>query len=223
MRILIVEDEPGIAGFLKQGLEEEGFAVDVASDGKEGLEMAFLGVYELLLLDWMIPGVSGVELCRKFRKEYPTTPVIFLTAKDTVEDVVFGLQAGANDYIKKPFHFEELLERIRVQLRTKEGEQHTFSLGDLELDTEKYQVVKDGHEIHLTQKEFALLEYLLRNKGRVCRRTRIIESVWDMHFDYNTGVIDVYINALRKKLQLQEGNGGYIETVRGVGYIAREE
>lgn len=223
MRILVVEDEPGIAGFLKQGLEEEGFAVDVATDGKEGLEMALSGVYEILLLDWMIPGVSGVELCRKFRKEFPTIPVIFLTSKDTVEDVIFGLQAGANDYIKKPFHFEELLERIRVQLRTKEGEQNKFSLGDLELDTEKYRVLKDGVEIHLTQKEFALLEYLLRNKGRVCRRTRIIESVWDMHFDYNTGVIDVYINALRKKLQLQEGKSAFIETVRGVGYIAREE
>lgn len=223
MRVLIVEDEPGIAGFLKQGLEEEGFAVDVAADGKEGSKMAFSGVYDLLLLDWMIPGLSGVELCRQFRKEFPSTPVIFLTAKDTVEDVVFGLQAGANDYIKKPFHFEELLERIRVQLRTKEGEQSKFQLGNLELDTSTHRVIKDGEEVHLTQKEFSLLEYLLRNKGRVCRRTGIIESVWDMHFDYNTGVIDVYINALRKKLQLQEGKTPYIETVRGVGYIVREE
>lgn len=223
MRVLIVEDEPGIAGFLKQGLEEEGFAVDVAADGKEGSKMAFSGVYDLLLLDWMIPGLSGVELCRQFRKEFPSTPVIFLTAKDTVEDVVFGLQAGANDYIKKPFHFEELLERIRVQLRTKEGEQSKFQLGNLELDTATHRVIKDGEEVHLTQKEFSLLEYLLRNKGRVCRRTGIIESVWDMHFDYNTGVIDVYINALRKKLQLQEGKTPYIETVRGVGYIVREE
>lgn len=223
MRVLIVEDEQGIAGFLKQGLEEEGFAVDVAADGKEGSKMAFSGVYDLLLLDWMIPGISGVELCRQFRKEFPATPVIFLTAKDTVEDVVFGLQAGANDYIKKPFQFEELLERIRVQLRTKEGEQSKFGLGDLELDTATHLVLKDGKEVHLTQKEFSLLEYLLRNKGRVCRRTRIIESVWDMHFDYNTGVIDVYINALRNKLQLQEGKTPYIETVRGVGYILREE
>lgn len=223
MRILVVEDEPGIAGFLKQGLEEEGFAVDVAGDGKEGLQMALSGVYEILLLDWMIPGLSGVELCRKFRKDFPAVPVIFLTSKDTVEDVIFGLQAGANDYIKKPFHFEELLERIRVQLRTKEGEQNKFRLGNIELDTTKYKVLQQGSEVHLTQKEFALLEYLLRNKGRVCRRTRIIESVWDMHFDYNTGVIDVFINALRKKLHLQEGTGAYIETVRGVGYIAREE
>ena len=223
MRILVVEDEPGIAGFLRQGLEEEGFAVDVATDGKEGLEMSFSGVYEILLLDWMIPGLSGVELCRKFRKEFPSTPVIFLTSKDTVEDVVFGLQAGANDYIKKPFHFEELLERIRVQLRTAEGEQNKFHLGDIELDTASHQVFRAGNEVHLTQKEFSLLELLLRNKGRVCRRTRIIESVWDMHFDYNTGVIDVFINALRKKLQLHEGTGAYIETVRGVGYIAREE
>jgi two-component system, OmpR family, copper resistance phosphate regulon response regulator CusR len=221
MRILIVEDEEGIANFLKQGLEEEFFAVDVAFDGVKGLQLAMSGEYDLLLLDWMVPGMSGIEICRQFRKKFKEPPIIFLTAKDTVEETIFGLQAGANDYIKKPFHFEELLERIRVQLRPKSGEHSLFTLGSITLNTSSHQVLKNGKEINLTQKEFALLEYLMRNKGKVCRRTRIIESVWDIHFEYNTGVIDVYINALRKKLMLSNDEN-YIQTIRGVGYIAKE-
>lgn len=221
MRILIVEDEIGIANFLKQGLEEEAYAVDVALDGKTGLEYALSGDHDLLLLDWMLPGLSGIEICRQFRKDNATTPIIFLTAKDTVDETVFGLQAGANDYIKKPFHFEELLERVRVQLRPQTGDQTVFTLGPITLDTASHQVRKGEEEISLTQKEFALLEYLIRNKGTVCRRSRIIERVWDIHFDYNTGIIDVYINALRKKLRLSEAEP-YIQTVRGVGYIAKD-
>lgn len=221
MRVLVVEDEPGIAAFLKQGLEEEAYAVDVAAEGKEGLQLALSGEYDLLLLDWMLPGLSGIEICQQFRKAYPNTPIIFLTAKDTLDETIFGLQSGANDYIKKPFHFEELLERIKVQLRPKSGEHSVFKLGEITLNTATHQVFKEGQEIHLTQKEFALLEYLIRNKGKVCRRTRIIESVWDIHFEYNTGIIDVYINALRKKLSLS-GEEHYIQTVRGVGYIAKE-
>lgn len=221
MRILIVEDEPGIYNFLKQGLEEESYAVDIAEEGKKGLQLALSGEYDLLLLDWMVPGLSGIEICRQFRKEFKDTPVIFLTAKDTLDETIFGLQAGANDYIKKPFHFEELLERIKVQLRPKSGEHSIFKLGNITLNTSTHQVHKDEEEIKLTQKEFALLEYLIRNKGTVCRRSRIIESVWDIHFEYNTGVIDVYINALRKKLKLGEDEN-YIQTVRGVGYVAKE-
>jgi two-component system, OmpR family, copper resistance phosphate regulon response regulator CusR len=221
MRILVVEDEPGIAAFLKQGLEEESYAVDVAEEGKQGLQLALSGEYDLLLLDWMLPGLSGIDICRQFRKAYPDTPIIFLTAKDTLDETVFGLQAGANDYIKKPFHFEELLERIKVQLRPKSGEHAIFKLGKITLNTETHQVFKLDEEIHLTKKEFALLEYLIRNKGKVCRRTRIIESVWDIQFEYNTGVIDVYINALRKKLSLSEEEN-HIQTVRGVGYIAKD-
>jgi DNA-binding response OmpR family regulator len=221
MRILIVEDEAGIAAFLKQGLEEESFAVDLAEEGKEGLHLALSGEYDLLLLDWMLPGLSGIEICRQFRKEFKETPIIFLTAKDTLDETVFGLHSGANDYIKKPFHFEELLERIKVQLRPKSGEHSFFTLGNITLNTETHEVHKNDDEIHLTQKEFGLLEYLMRNKGKVCRRTRIIESVWDIQFEYNTGVIDVYINALRKKLALSEDEN-YIQTVRGVGYIAKE-
>ncbi len=221
MRILIVEDESGISNFLKQGLEEESYAVDIAEEGKKGLQMALSGEYDLLLLDWMLPGISGIEICRQFRKEFIDTPIIFLTAKDTLDETIFGLQSGANDYIKKPFHFEELLERIKVQLRPKSGEHAIFKLGPITLNTSTHQVFKAEEEINLTQKEFALLEYLMRNKGIVCRRTRIIESVWDIHFEYNTGVIDVYINALRKKLKLVEDEN-YIQTVRGIGYVAKE-
>ncbi len=221
MHILIVEDEPGIFNFLKQGLEEESYVVTIAEDGHKGLNFALSGDYDLLLLDWMVPGISGIEICRQFRKEFKDTPVIFLTAKDTVDETIFGLQSGANDYIKKPFHFEELLERIKVQLRPKSGEHSIFKLGEITLNTSTHQVLKNDEEVSLTQKEFALLEYLIRNKGRVCSRTRIIESVWDIHFEYNTGVIDVYINALRKKLQM-EGDGNYIQTIRGIGYMAKE-
>ncbi|MFM2251087.1 MAG: hypothetical protein RLZZ358_2017, partial [Bacteroidota bacterium] len=221
MRILVVEDEQGISNFLKQGLEEESFAVDVADNGKVGLELALSGNYDLLLLDWMVPGISGIELTRQFRKEYPSTPIIFLTAKDTVDETVFGLQNGANDYIKKPFHFEELLVRIRVQMRNSVQTEEKLTLGPIVLEPEKHLVLLEGKEVTLTQKEFALLEYLVRNKNKVCRRTRIIESVWDIHFDYNTGIIDVFINSLRKKLQLSKGED-YIQTIRGVGYMAKD-
>jgi DNA-binding response OmpR family regulator len=221
MRILVVEDEPGISGFIKQGLEEESYSVDVADNGKKGLDLALSGNYDLLLLDWMLPGLSGIDLCRQFRKTFKNTPIIFLTAKDTTDETIFGLQAGANDYIKKPFHFEELLERVRVQLRAKVGEPEFFTLGAISIFPERHQVLKDNVEVQLTQKEFALLEYLVRNKNRVCRRTLIIEKVWDIHFEYNTGVIDVFINSLRKKLKINDVDG-HIQTVRGVGYMARE-
>ncbi|WP_317130334.1 response regulator transcription factor [Changchengzhania lutea] len=187
--------------------------MDIAEEGKKGLEMALSGEYDLLLLDWMVPGISGIEICRQFRKEFQETPVIFLTAKDTLDETIFGLQTGANDYIKKPFHFEELLERIKVQLRPKSGEHSIFKLGEITLNTATHQVFKSEEEIAQTQEEFALLEYLIRNKGLVCRRSRIIESVWDIHFDYNTGVIDVFINALRKKLKLGKDDN-YIQTIR---------
>ncbi|MEH6405722.1 MAG: response regulator transcription factor [Leeuwenhoekiella sp.] len=221
MRILVVEDEPGIAGFLKQGLEEESFAVDVATDGNTGLNQALSGDYDLLLLDWMVPGNSGIEICRRVKNKFPDTPIIMLTAKDTVDETVFGLQAGANDYIKKPFHFQELLERIKVQLRPISASNSRFFLGSIILDTSTHQVTKNGTEIKLTLKEFDLLKYLLQNKERVCTRTNIIENVWDIHFDYNTSVIDVYINALRKKLELSDTEN-YIQTIRGIGYVAKE-
>ncbi len=222
MRILVVEDEKGISGFLKDGLAEEGFAIDIAEDGTSGLEYALTNEYDVILLDWMIPGFSGIEVCRKIRKSKPDVPIIFLTAKDTVQDTVFGLEAGANDYIKKPFEFEELLARIRVLLRKKGSEESVLKLGDIEMNLDSHRVIRDSKEIELTPKEFSLLEYLIRNKGKVCTRTRIIEHVWDIHFDSDTSVIDVYINFLRKKLDTGKGLD-HIHTVRGVGYMAKEE
>ena len=221
MKILIIEDEKGIADFIRQGLEEEGYTITVADNGTEGLTLTLADDYDLLLVDWMLPGMTGIELCRKIRTEKQSLPIIFLTAKDTLQDTITGLEAGANDYIKKPFHFEELLVRVKVQLRQSTAQTAPLTLGEIKLDTQAHRVWKGEEEISLTQREFELLAYLLRNKGKVCRRTEIIEQVWDIHFDYNTGVIDVYINAIRKKLNLQK-EGDYIDTVRGVGYIAKE-
>jgi two-component system, OmpR family, copper resistance phosphate regulon response regulator CusR len=224
MRILLVEDETSISNFLKEGLEEEGFAVDVADNGKTGLQMALdnLEEYDTIVLDWMLPGLNGIEICRNIRKENQEVPVIFLTARDTTDDVVFGLETGANDYIRKPFAFDELLARIRVMMRVKGGESSVFRYGDIMLDVDSHRVTKAGVNVELTQKEFSLLEFLLRNKGKVSRRTRIIEKVWDIHFDYDTSVIDVYINALRKKLD-DKNKVSFIETIRGVGYRINED
>lgn len=224
MRILIIEDEPGIALFLKEGLQEEAFAVDVAHDGTTGLEMANVnaGEYDLMLVDWMLPGLSGIEIARRVRKSGSQVPIIFLTARDTVQDTVFALEMGANDYIKKPFSFEELLARIRVQLRGKQTETSRIIYKNLVMDLNTHQVFVNDKDVALTQKEFALLEFILRNKGKVSTRSRIIEHVWDIHFDYNTSVIDVYINALRKKIDLLPGKS-MITTIRGVGYIIKDE
>ncbi|MDQ2794424.1 MAG: response regulator transcription factor [Bacteroidota bacterium] len=221
MTILLIEDEPGIARFLKQGLEEEGFGVAIAPTGPDGLAQALARPPDLLLVDWMLPGLTGLEVCQQLRARQLTMPIIFLTAKDTVADTIAGLQAGANDYIKKPFHFEELLERIRVQLRPAGGPVERFAVGPIVLDVATHQVYKGEEEVLLTQKEFALLEYLLRNKGKVCRRQSIIENVWDIHFEYNTGVLDVYMNALRKKLKISKDDE-FLQTVRGIGYVARD-
>ncbi|HKJ81302.1 MAG TPA: response regulator transcription factor [Ignavibacteriaceae bacterium] len=221
MRALIVEDETGIANFLRDGLKEESFAVDVSTDGNSGLEMAFTNEYDIILLDWMIPGLSGIEVCRQIRKQNTSVPIIFLTARDTIQDTVFGLEVGANDYIKKPFAFEELLARIRVQLRINDDGNSSLKLGDILLTPETHGVTVNEKEVNLTQKEFALLEFLIRNKNKICTRTRIIEHVWDIHFEADTSVIDVYINFLRKKLELNNQRN-YIQTVRGVGYIAKD-
>ncbi len=219
MRILLVEDELPIANFIRDGLQEEGFAVDVETNGKQGLEMARNNQveYDAILLDWMLPGMTGIEICRNIRNDNKDVPIIFLTAKDTADDVVFGLETGANDYIRKPFSFEELLARIRVHMRRTKGESSLFTHRGIELDASLHRVTRNGEPVELTQKEFALLEYLLRNKEKVCRRTRIVEKVWNMHFDYDTSVIDVYINFLRKKLD-EPGKPSFIHTVRGVGY-----
>lgn len=220
MHILIVEDEKGIVDFLKQGLEEEGYTIYSASDGENGLKKALELQVDLVLLDWMLPKMQGIEVCKRIRLEKSNLPIIFLTAKDTVQETIEGLKAGANDYIKKPFSFDELLERIKIHFRAKD-EVKVLTLGNIKVDKSKFQVFVDNKEVSLTQREFELLEYLIKNKGQVCTRTNIIEDVWDIHFEYDTGVIDVFMNAIRKKLNLTKDQE-LIKTIRGVGYIANE-
>jgi DNA-binding response OmpR family regulator len=218
--ILIVEDEEGILQFLKQGLEEENYQISTANNGLDGYTLFQKEKFDLVLLDWMLPKMTGVEVCEKIRETNTKTPILFLTAKDTVQETVEGLKKGANDYIKKPFSFDELVERIKVQLRDK-SEQEILTLGPIEINLQKHSVTVDKSEVSLTQKEFDLLTYLVKNKGAVCSRTQIIQDVWDIHFEYDTGVIDVFMNAIRKKLNLKVDED-YIKTIRGVGYIAND-
>ena len=220
MHILIVEDEVGIVQFLRQGLEEEGYQITSAADGLKGLEWTQKQNFDLILLDWMLPKMSGIDFCKTFRLKNSTTPIIFLTAKDTVQETIEGLKAGANDYIKKPFSFDELLERIKIHFRN-QSEPEILTLGTIQIHSAKHLVLVDGNEVGLTHREFDLLSYLVRNKGKVCSRTQIIEDVWNIHFDYDTGVIDVFMNAIRKKLNLKIEED-YIKTIRGIGYIANE-
>jgi len=219
--ILIVEDEVGIVQFLTQGLEEEGYQISAANNGKSGLELFQKEKFDLVLLDWMLPKMTGVEVCKAIRLLNTKVPIIFLTAKDTVQETVEGLKSGANDYIKKPFSFDELVERIKVQLR-EQPENDLLTLGPVEINLQKHQVTVNKKEVSLTQKEFDLLYYLVKNKGTVCSRTQIIQDVWDIHFEYDTGVIDVFMNAIRKKLNLKVEED-YIKTIRGIGYIANDE
>lgn len=220
MQILIIEDEIGIANFLKQGLEEEGYSILVANNGIKGLSLALTEPIDLILLDWMLPEITGIEICKKIRKDKPNLPILFLTAKDTVQETIEGLKAGANDYIKKPFSFEELLERIKIYFRNTPVFQN-LTLGNIQIDMLKYRVLMDDVEVSFTQREFELLTYLVKNKGKVCTRNQIIEDVWDIHFEYDTSVIDVFMNSIRKKLNLNKDND-LIKTIRGIGYIADE-
>ena len=220
MRILLVEDEAGIVQFLRQGLEEEGYTITTASDGELGLQLLLNESFDLVLLDWMLPKRTGLEICKSFREKDKTTPVIFLTAKDTVQETIEGLQAGANDYIKKPFSFDELVERIKIHFRNSKSNQILF-LGPIEINLNKHLVSSYKNEVTLTHREFELLHYLIKNKGTVCTRTQIIQYVWNIHFDYDTSVIDVFMNSIRKKLNLKKEDD-YIKTIRGVGYIAND-
>ncbi|MBP2282177.1 DNA-binding response OmpR family regulator [Flavobacterium sp. CG_23.5] len=220
MHILIVEDEEGIVQFLKQGLEEEGYKITTTTDGLKGFELIQKEKFDLILLDWMLPQMSGLELCKAIRLKDTVTTIIFLTARDTIQETIEGLKAGANDHIKKPFSFDELIERIKIHFRNQEV-QKKLNLGTIEIDVLQHRVLVKGTEVMLTQREYELLLYLVKNKGKVCTRTQIIEDVWDIHFDYDTGVIDVFMNAIRKKLNLKIEED-YIKTVRGVGYIAND-
>jgi heavy metal response regulator len=223
MRILVVEDEKKVARFIQQALEEERYTVDVAFDGEEGERLALEQPYDLLVLDVMLPKKSGVELTRTHRAAGRSTPILMLTAKTAVEDRVEGLDSGADDYLTKPFAVAELLARVRSLLRRGTAEKSTIlSIADLELDTVTHKARRDGKAVDLTVKEYALLEFLLRNKERVLSRTVISEHIWDYSFDTGTNLIDVYVNHLRNKIDT-----GYptklIHTVRGVGYVMREE
>ncbi|MFC0777262.1 response regulator transcription factor [Flavobacterium sp. HJSW_4] len=220
MHILIVEDEVGIVQFLKQGLQEEGYQITTAADGSKGFEVIQDQKFDLILLDWMLPKINGLDLCKAIRVKDQTTPIIFLTAKDTVQETIEGLKAGANDYIKKPFSFEELVERIKVHFRNKQ-QTETLTLGNITMDLSRHIVLKGEEEISLTQREFELLAYLIQNKGKVCTRNQILRDVWEINFEYDTGVIDVFMNAIRKKLNLKIEED-YIKTIRGIGYIAND-
>lgn len=219
MRILLVEDEKKMASFIERGLKEEGYAVDTASDGEQGWEYVSTNDYDLAILDWMLPKMSGVALCAKIREKSLRIPVLILTARDSVEDKIKGLDQGADDYLTKPFSFDELLARIRALLRRPRELQEELQLkaGDLAMDLRARRVAVKKEVIPLSQKEFSLLEYLLRHKGEVVSRAQIAEHVWDLHFDPMSNTIDVFINFLRKKIDAGRP-ASRIETVRGAGY-----
>jgi heavy metal response regulator len=221
MRILIIEDEGKIAAFLKRGLKEEGYAVDVASDGEQGYFLASTQECDLIILDLMLPGLDGLSLCRKLRAEGNEARILILTARDKVMDKVQGLNTGADDYLTKPFAFEELLARVRAQLRNKEaGSPTKLQVADLTMDLLTHKVLRAGREIELTAREFSLLEYLIRNVGIVVTRTMIAEHVWDVNFDTFTNVIDVYMSYLRDKID-RAFPVKLIQTVRGRGYVIK--
>ena len=221
MRILVVEDEAKVASFIKRGLEEEHYAVDVATDGEEGVDMVDVYEYDLAILDIMLPKRDGLSVLSHIRKKNNSMPVILLTAKDMLEDKVKGLDMGADDYLTKPFAFEELLARIRALLRRgKPEESLKLVLDDLVLDPVTHAVTRAGGDIPLTAKEYALLEYFMRNPERVLTRTMISEHVWNIKFDTYTNVIDVYISYLRNKID-KGHDKKLLHTVRGVGYMIK--
>jgi heavy metal response regulator len=224
MRILVVEDEPKVASFLRQGLEEEGYAVDVATDGTAAEELALGGTtYDLVILDVMLPKQDGFAVLRTLREHRMMAPVLMLTARDSVPDRVTGLDQGADDYLTKPFAFEELLARVRVLLRRGAAQRApVLELADLRLDPATRQVTRGARKISLTAREFALLEYFLRNAGRVLSRPMLAEHVWGIDFDPDSNVIDVYVGYLRRKVDLP-GETPLLHTARGIGYVLRAE
>lgn len=223
MRILVVEDEPGIANFVRQGLTEAGYAVDLAWNGHEGLDYALAADYDVLVLDIMLPKMDGLELLRELRRLGDKTPALMLTARDTVDNRVEGLDAGADDYLVKPFAFPELLARVRALLRRPPLQVGTIlRVGDLEMDTAKREVRRSDHPIELSPREYAVLEYLMRHPNQVLTRTQISEHVWNFDFFNESNVVDVYVGYLRRKIDQGE-NSPLIHTVRGVGYRMSEE
>jgi two-component system copper resistance phosphate regulon response regulator CusR len=219
MRILLVEDDPGVRRFVLKGLREQAYAVDTATTGEEALYQTDINTYDLIILDVMIPAPDGFEVCRRIRKSGKRMPIMMLTARDSVEDRVSGLDRGADDYLTKPFEFRELLARLRALLRrTTELHPPKVAVGDLILDTAAQSATREGHAISLTHKEYALLEYLVRNAGRVVSRADIAEHVWDETFDPFSNLIEVYVNRLRRKID-PDGRAELLQTRRGAGYI----
>lgn len=223
MRLLIVEDEKKVLSFIKKGLEEEGYAVDSASDGETGLDMGLDGVHDLIILDLNLPGKDGLSVLQELRKKKVATPVLLLTVRTAIEDKVIGLDTGADDYLTKPFAFQELLARVRALLRRQaDAEAPLLKVADLTLDPARRLVFRGEEKIELTTKEFALLDYFMRNPDRVLTRTMIGDHVWDYDFDPMTNVIDVYVNYLRKKIETGR-ESKLIHTIRGAGYMLKTE
>jgi two-component system OmpR family response regulator len=221
VRILVVEDDPKAARFVKQGLQEEGHVVDVADDGNEGARLAHINTYDLFILDIQMPGISGLELARELRRSGFETPILMLTARDSTQDVVRGLDAGADDYLTKPFAFDELLARVRALTRRQvAGPAGVLRYRDLEMDRLARSVKLAGRSIDLSPREFRLLEYFLLNAEQVVTRTRLLEKVWDMTFDPETNVVEAHISNLRRKLE-ERSTPRLIQTVRGSGYALR--
>ena len=219
MRILVIEDDADLAQFIRRGLKEERYAVDLAADGEEGLDLALGNPYDLLILDIMLPKLDGLTLCRRLRAAGNRAPVLLMTARNTVEDKVSGFDTGADQFLTKPFAFAELLARVRALLRRGDPQQVIhLKAADLDLDLASHRVWRAGKEIVLTNKEFALLEYLLRNRNRVLTRTSIIDHVWGLTHDPMTNIVDVHVRALRAKID-QNSPLSLITTVRGVGYM----
>lgn len=225
MKILVVEDEPKLAGFIKKGLEEQGWEVEVAFDGRMGKYLAVGNPFDILVMDVNLPVINGFDLTQQLREGGISTPILLLTALGTVEDKLQGFDAGADDYLVKPFEFRELIARIKALAKRNtnpDANQHSLILADLELNLDEKIAFRGGQRIDLTAKEFALLEYLMRNRGRVVSRVDIAEKVWDIRFDTGTNVIDVYINFLRKKVD-KDFPTKLIHTVVGMGYIFKAE
>jgi len=221
MKILVVEDDRKVAGFIEQGLREEGYAVDVAKDGDEATTLAHVNDYDAILLDLMLPKKNGLQVAAELRREGRRTPILMLTARDSTEDVVRGLDAGADDYLSKPFKFDELLARLRALTRRGGAARlDRLTYGALDLDRLRHKARAAGNLLDLTPREFQLLEHFMLHPEEVIRRTELLEKVWDMHFDPESNVVDVHVGNLRRKLR-EAGCDGLIQTVRGVGFCLK--